>query len=93
MTDREWFVLNAVNIATTRYRRPGHDYEATAAQIAEVFNTDERVNWHGMLLDPRQVGETLKRMAQGWPTRREPLVKKIGRCWAMTYAGVRVLSS
>lgn len=94
MNDREWFVLNAVNIATTRYRRPGNGYEATAEQIAEVFNFDDRLNWHGMVLGTRQVGETLKYMAQGWPRRHQPLVEKIdSRRWHLTDAGARVLNA
>lgn len=93
MTHREFAVLEAVNIASTQYKLTPHTYEATAAQIAHVHNTDERlIGAWPTYLDSRQVGETLKALGSGWPTRPTPLVEKVStRRWRLTKAGVDVL--
>lgn len=95
MNYREFAVLDAVNIATTRYRRPGHDFEATARQIAIVLNTDPRIrDDYTVQHTVAEVGATLRALSQGWPRRREPLVEKIdSRRWHLTDAGVRVLGA
>lgn len=94
MTLRELAVLDAMNIATTQYRRRGHDFEATCAEVAETLDTDDRLQEYDLALTTLQVGAVLRRMAQGWPHRREPLVEKIdSRRWHLTDAGVRVLSA
>lgn len=88
MNAREFYVLEAMNIATTRYKRKGHGFEATAAQIAEVLNTDERI----APLTSLQVGATLRALAQGLPKRRAPLVERVDtRRWRLSRAGLEVL--
>lgn len=95
MTHRELAVLDALNIASTRYRRKGNDYEATAAQIAEVLNSDDRIQGAVAIhLSPAQVGASLRLLAQGHPVRRAPLAEKIdARRWRLTDTGVSVLSA
>jgi len=96
VTHRELAVLDALNIASTRYRRKGNDYEATAAQIAKVLNTDERIQGTVTIprLTPVEVGASLRLLGQGHPTRRAPLVEKIDtRRWRLTDTGVSVLSA
>ena len=93
MNAREFYVLEAVNIATTRYKRKGH-YEATAAQIAEVLNTDERIGCPFFPLTSLQVGATLRQLARDWPARRSPLVERVDtRRWRLSSAGLEVLSA
>ena len=93
MTAREFYVLDAVNIATTRFRRRGHGYEATAAQIAEVLREDDRIG-SPFLLSSLEVGATLRSLAQGMPHRSCPLVVKVdARRWRLTGDGCRVLSA
>ena len=89
MNHRELAVLCAVNTASSRYRRKGHDYEATCAQITDVFNNEDDVQ-EGWPLTTLEVGATLRSMVN----RREPLVEKIdSRRWHLTDAGVRVLNA
>lgn len=94
MTHRELAVLDAVNIATTRYRRPGRSFEATAAQITEVLNTDERIqDEYPISLTTREVAATLVLLRKKW-TRHYPLVDKIdSRRWRLTSAGCDALGA
>jgi ABC-type tungstate transport system substrate-binding protein len=96
MTDREYAVLNAVNVATTQWRRPGHDFEATAEQIAETLMTDERFAIYAAMVDGwplsgRQVGATLGAMgAEG--RIYGPLVERVDtRRWRLADKGLEVL--
>lgn len=91
----QFFVLWAANIATTHYRRPGHEFEATAAQIAEYVRSDaEEYGTPYGDADAVWVGARLRLMAMGCPTRPEPLVERVDtRRWRMTKAGVKVLSA
>ena len=110
MNLREFVILDAMNIATARYQRHPRDwktkslaerlryrgFQATAAQVAEVLLEDERLAEIGQFthLTSREVGETLGRMAQGYPERRAPLVEKLDtRHWRLTDAGVEALSA
>jgi hypothetical protein len=89
---REFYVLDAMNVATTRYKRRGHGFEATAAQIAEVLNTDERFGCPFFPLTSLQVGTTLRALAQDWSKRRAPLVERVDtRRWRLSRAGLEVL--
>lgn len=87
----EFRVLQAANVATARYQRPGHDFEATSGQIAYVLRTEFAAGW---ARNGRNVGPSLCFMADGYPRRREALVEKIpGRPnrWRLTRAGASVL--
>lgn len=102
MTDREWAVLNAVNIATTKCRRPGHDFEATAAQIAHTLQWDERLRCYqaliasdgGWPLSGHQVGATLGALADNERGHFGALVRRVDtRRWRLTSIGARVLGA
>lgn len=98
MTDREYAVLNAVNIATTQWRRKGHDFEATAEQIAETLATDERFAGYAAMVDGwplsgRQVGATLGALASDKRI-YGPLVERVGtRRWKLADKGLDVLAA
>lgn len=96
----EYIVLETLNIASTRHSRPGAvgelpDYGATAAQIAEVVNTDERFARERQALgrlSTQEVAGQLRNLARGPRTRREPLVERThSRRWRLTEAALKVL--
>lgn len=97
MTTQEAAILDAVNIASTLYRRAGHDFEATAAQITEVLNTDERLRaeYAPALLDlnSRQVGRYMSGLLghHKYP-RPEPLVTRLpGARYRLTRAALKAM--
>ncbi len=101
MTDREWAVLSAVNIASCQWRRASHDFEATAEQIAETLRTDERFAVYraiiesdgGWPLTGRQVGSTLGALADH-DRPFSALVRRVDtRRWRLTSIGARVLGA
>lgn len=92
MTRREFAILQAVNIATAKHRRPGHGFEATAAEIAETLNNDHHLAEYGVKANTRSLGASLWRMSQGEPVRPAPLVERFdARRWRLTKAGLAVL--
>lgn len=94
MTLHEYRVLAALNIASARHARPkyvcGRDsqgFEATAAQVAEVYQEQNP----GPGFTAIEVGAALRelRRARGG---REPMVERVGtRKWRMTSHGARVM--
>jgi hypothetical protein len=79
---RELQVLEALNIASTIHRRPGHDFEATAAQVADRYfhDTGIRVSNARMAAWLREL-----RRLHPWDSRREPLVEPVyPKRWRLT---------
>jgi hypothetical protein len=102
MTDREWVVLGAMNIAATQWRRPGRDFEATAEQVAETLRTDEQFACYrpiiesdgGWPLTARQVGATIGALANAERVHFGALVSRVdARRWRLTSMGARVLGA
>lgn len=101
MNLREYVVLDALNIASTQYGkwdREAHErhFQATTAQIVEVFKTDSRFVAERRIMgfNTRSMGASLGRLGRGMPIRREPLVRRVGtKKWRLTDAGVKVLSA
>lgn len=96
MTNREWLILDALNVASTiHWDQLG--YGATAAQIVDVIGLDERMiaDYTAELrdLNARQVAKHLGEMAKGPPTRRAPLVQCVrpgSTRWRHSEAGLEV---
>jgi hypothetical protein len=94
MTIEEFAVLSAVNIASTRHQI-GQEFQATARQIAEVLNTDDRlrVDFPDVELTPLQTGQHLRYLAdERWAF--GALVQRVGtKKWQLTSSGARVLGA
>ena len=95
MNLREFVILDVLNIASTIH---GHDgvYQATAAEIVEVFRTDPR--WEAerriMGFNARSVGASLGRLRRTRAAWQPPLVQHVGNNgWALTPAGLDVLAA
>lgn len=95
MNHAELAVLDAVNIATAIYRRKGHNFEATAAQIAEVLNADERIQKEfPVQMTTAQVGVELRALAGHRLFRFVPLVEKVdSRRWRLTAFGCKAMGA
>lgn len=103
MTIKEHFVMDGLNIASTIHSHPKYrtstnrgGYRATAAEIAEVLNTDKRFEeempW--VLIDAQWVGCVLRELAKGYPRRRAALVARVdSRGWHLTDAACHALNA
>lgn len=86
MNHHDLYVLEGLNIASTRFKRPGHTYEATAAQIAEVMREEYGLTW--------PTGVTIGAKLGQMRNRSEPLVEKVDRRrWRLASAGLKVLAA
>lgn len=99
----ELAVLDAVNIASTRYRNARKDrYQATVGEIIEILRTDERMASYGAVarIGEQAVANYLSRLRGSRGAWRSfgPLVQKVGTkhgktVWALTDTGARVLGA
>lgn len=95
----EYIVLEALNIASTIHRQD-RTYQATAAQVAHVLQTDRRFERERRALgdtlipNARWVGARLRALHLGRPVRRAQLVSRVTtRAWTLTTAALEVLTA
>jgi hypothetical protein len=92
MTMHEYKVLDAINIASTRFQRKADTawecFQATAAEIAAVYieqNPKEQIT-------PRRIGATLRELRRTRQKPNMPLVERVGsRRWRMTRHGASTM--